>query len=239
LEKTIITYPELIHKLRAIKEKGYIKTHRKGQTGIGKTLEDLLGIKENNVPGPNAAMIELKSTRKNVSSMVTLFTKQPQPRGANIMLLERFGYMSARENDRKELHTTVNAQLFNQLKGKPGFKINIKVNRIELVNINNEVLGYWNKETLKGCFETKLPKLLFVKAETRGKGVNEEFWYNEAWLLSGFVFDRFIEALKQRIILVDIRIGQFPDGRTHDHGTGFRIFPDKLDLCFEYREKII
>ena len=68
----MITYPELIEKLREIKEMVYIKTHRAGTTGIGKTLEDLLGIKENNIPGPNAAMIELKSARKNVKSMLTL-----------------------------------------------------------------------------------------------------------------------------------------------------------------------
>lgn len=57
----MIGYDELIQKLKAIKEMGYIKTHRSGNTGIGKTLEDLLGIKENNIPGPNAAMVELKS----------------------------------------------------------------------------------------------------------------------------------------------------------------------------------
>jgi len=31
---------------------GFIKTHRTGYTGIGKTLEDLLGIIENNISGP-------------------------------------------------------------------------------------------------------------------------------------------------------------------------------------------
>jgi len=73
----MITYPELIERLKAItiKEKGYIKTHRKGNTGIGKTLEDLLGITENNIPGPNTAMIELKSARKNVSSMLNIIHK--------------------------------------------------------------------------------------------------------------------------------------------------------------------
>jgi len=83
----MITYPELIEKLKEIKEMGYIKTHRAGTTGIGKTLEDLLGIKENNIPGPNAAMIELKSARKNVSSMLTLFTKSPLPQRSNSVLL--------------------------------------------------------------------------------------------------------------------------------------------------------
>jgi len=52
-------YQQIIKKLKAIKKMGYIETHRAGNTGIGKTLEDLLSIKENNVPGPNASFIEL------------------------------------------------------------------------------------------------------------------------------------------------------------------------------------
>ncbi len=81
--------------------------------------------------------------------------------------------------------------------------------------------------------------MLYVKAEAKGSGSKEEFWFNEAWLLSGFNFTNFLALLRDGIILVDIRIGQYPDGRPHDHGTGFRVFPDKLDLCFEHREKIM
>jgi len=232
-------YRELVKKLKKIKLRGYIKTYRAGNTGIGKTLEDLLGIKENNIPGPNAKMIELKSARKNASSMLTLFTKSPLPPKANSVLLERFGYESARGNKRKELHTTVNAMEYNQLKGRSGFKINMRKNRVNLITAENEVVGYWDEETLKNSFERKLPKLLYVKAEARGKGPNEKFWFNEAWLLSGFNFGNFLNLLKEGIILVDIRIGQYPNGRPHDHGTGFRVVPDKLDLCFSHRKKII
>lgn len=235
----MLGYDELVNKLKEIKERGYIKTRRLGDTGIGKTLEDLLGIEENNVPGPNAEMIELKSARKNASSMLTLFTKSPLPPKANSVLLERFGYESARDNKRKELHTTVNAMEYNQLKGRPGFKINMQKDRINLITTENEVVGYWDEETLKNSFERKLPKLLYVKAEARSKGPNEEFWFNEAWLLSGFNFSNFLNLLKERVILVDIRIGQYPDGRPHDHGTGFRVLPDKLDLCFSHKEKIM
>lgn len=202
-------------------------------------MEDLLGIKENNIPGPNAAMIELKSARKNVSSMLTLFTKSPLPQKANSVLLEKFGYESARGNKRKEFHTTVNAKEFNTLKGKAGFKIELKSDRVNLVIAEGEVVGYWDKVTLETSFERKLKKLLYVKAEARGKGSNEEFWFNEAWLLSGFNFDSFCHLLEEGVILVDIRIGQYPNGKPHDHGTGFRVFPDKLDLCFEHREKIM
>jgi hypothetical protein len=234
-----MNFHELIKKLKSVKEMCYVKTHRAGNTGIGKTLEDLLGITENNVPGPNAAMIELKSARKNVSSMLTLFTKSPLPSRANSILLEEFGYVSTKKQGTKRLETTVNAINYNQLKGEPGFKIDIQEDRINLIDINNEILGYWDKEILKKSFERKLPKLLYVKAETRGKGIEEEFWFNEAWLLSGFSFDNLLKLLKEGNILVDIRIGQYPDGRPHDHGTGFRVFPDKLDLCFSHRERII
>lgn len=171
--------------------------------------------------------------------MLTLFTKSPLPKKANSVLLQKFGYESARGNKRKELHTTVNTTGFNQLKGRPGFKLEIQGDRINLINIQGEILGYWDKETLKKYFERKLPKLLYVKADAQGKGPDEEFWFNEAWLLSGFDFDNFLKLLKERTILVDIRIGQYPDGRPHDHGTGFRILPAKLDLCFEHRKRIM
>ncbi|HOV22324.1 MAG TPA: hypothetical protein PLW95_06570 [bacterium] len=40
-------------------------------------------------------------------------------------------------------------------------------------------------------------------------------------------------------MLVDIRIGQYSNGKKHDHGTGFRVLPSKLDLCFKHREKVL
>lgn len=234
-----ITYSKLIAKLKDVKKSGFIKTHRSGNTGVGKTLEDLLGIKENNIPGPNAKMIELKSARKSASSMTTLLTLAPLPKSSNSKILERFGYLSSRGNNRKELHTTVNALDFNTIKGNIGFKVDVKKNIVNLVTCEKEVVCYWDKETLKIAFERKLPKILYVKADARGSGSDEEFWFNEAWLLSGFDFDNFVKLLKDGIILVDIRIGQYPNGRTHDHGTGFRVFPDKLDLCFSNRKRII
>jgi len=232
-------YNELIQKLKKINKMGWVRTHRSGYTGIGKTLEDLLGITENNIPGPNAAMIELKSARRNGSSMLTLFTKSPLPPHANSILLKKFGYPSTTKQKTKRLETTVNAKNFNKIKGKKGFKLSIKKDRVNLITTSNEIVGYWDKETLKNSFERKLPKLLYVKADSQGKGPNEKFWFNEAWLLSGFDFNNFVKLLKDGVILVDIRIGQYPDGKPHDHGTGFRIFPDKLDLCFSHRQKII
>lgn len=246
-------YYELLEKIKDLKSKGYITTHRAGPTGIGKTLEDLLGIQENNIPGPNGRMIELKSGRKDSNSMLTLFTKSPMPEGCNTVLLQRFGYPSKRGNDRIELHTTLIGGKFNKIKGKTGLKLRIAENKIELVApasdspsladvpdvFELDVLGYWEKQTLRDYFERKLPKLLYVKASIRGGGMSEEFWYDEAWLLSGFSFESLARSIEQGIVKVDIRIGQYPDGRSHDHGTAFRVKSDSLDLCFSGRERVV
>ena len=69
----IYTKPALIEKLKEISAMGWIPNARKGNSGgIGNTLEDLLGIKENNLPIPNAAEWELKAQRLNSSSLTTL-----------------------------------------------------------------------------------------------------------------------------------------------------------------------
>lgn len=233
-------YSELVDQLPELKERGYIKTHKAGDTGIGKTLEDLLGIDENNFAGPNGHNTELKSGRKDSNSMLTLFTKSPLPARINRQLVETFGRPT--DKGKKVLHSTINAVSRNTLFGKPGFKIIIQRSRIE---INHEKYGdlptpYWNNINLKSAFNRKYPQyLLYVKADFRGRGVNEEFHYNAAWLMSGFNFKRFIELLMSGQIRIDIRLGQYPDGKLHDHGTAFRVKPNDLELCFSKRERIL
>ena len=233
----MLGYRKMLDRLRRLKKAGYVQTHRIGNTGIGKTLEDLLGIKENNIPGPNGRMIELKSARKNAKSMLTLFTKSPLPAKANTALVNALGYSV--NGGRKELHTTLNARSYNRLKGKIGLKIGIRNNKLLILDSNGKQYGYWDEKTLMASFQRKLPKIVYVKADVKGKGSSEEFWFNEVWLLSGFSFRNFIKLLKQGIVLVDIRIGQYSNGKAHDHGTGFRVHPNKLELCFSTRKKVL
>lgn len=73
-KQIIYTKPALIAKLKEISAIGFVPNARKGNHGgIGNTLEDLLGIKENNLPIPNAAEWELKAQRLNSTSLTTLF----------------------------------------------------------------------------------------------------------------------------------------------------------------------
>lgn len=233
------TLDETLQRLQELESKGYIRTHRRGQTGIGKTLEDLLEIEENNIALANTTFAEVKSARKGSQSMLTLFTKSPLPPKANTNLLDKFGYVTPLSKGRKILHTTVKATEYNMLKGKAGFKIDARKDKLSLVSTSGEELGYWDESTLKESFENKLLHVLYVLADSRGEGKDEEFWFNEAWLLSGFDFEGFMNAVRGGVVCVDTRIGQYPDGTTHDHGTGFRVFPDKLNLCFSRRQTLL
>jgi hypothetical protein len=109
----ITTLNDFIREYTKIKNMGWITTHRSGPTGIGKTLEDLLGIPENNYHEPDFGEYELKSCRLDSNSMLTMFTQTPQPARANTYLREKYGYFSnAYDNDEKVLHATLTASRF-------------------------------------------------------------------------------------------------------------------------------
>src|SRR5436309_5594409 len=92
----IYTKQSLTDKLKGIANKGWISNARNGNHGgIGNTLEDLLGIKENNLPIPNAAEWELKTQRLATSSLTTLFHTEPSPQALQLvpkMLLPKYGW---------------------------------------------------------------------------------------------------------------------------------------------------
>lgn len=69
---------ELNKKLYAIKKKGWHQTLRKGSGGIGKTLETLLGKKEDSNPLPDYKHFEIKTKKYGSISYITLFSITPQ-----------------------------------------------------------------------------------------------------------------------------------------------------------------
>ena len=96
----ITTLAEFIEKYIQICNMGWIKTHRQGPTGIGKTLEDLLGIIENNIDGPDFGDYELKSCRLDSNSMLTIFTKTPHPKGAANTLIRNGQFTDYQYSDK-------------------------------------------------------------------------------------------------------------------------------------------
>jgi len=90
------TKEELVTKLKEIADKGWIPNARDGNHGgIGNTLEDLLGIEENNLPIPNASEWELKTQKLGTASLTTIFHIEPSPRAVGFVpqiLLPKYGW---------------------------------------------------------------------------------------------------------------------------------------------------
>lgn len=239
--------------IKQIEMKGFILSHRSGDTGVGKTLEDVLGVEENSVQAADLGEVELKATRRESNSKITLFTKSPKKRGVNSSVLRaRYGYQTdesrALNPNINILHTQVNGREFNTLNGEPFLKLTERDDRLYLEHATDGILEdvYWEQEQLKESFDKKYPskKLYHVEAESKREADGtESFHYCEAYSLEDFSAERLIEGLKSGELDVDIRLGIYASGqrkgKPHDNGTAIRVSSKKLDECFEKKRKLL
>ena len=209
---------ELKDKLSEINQMGYVVSKRKGNTGIGYTLETLLGIKENNLRTPDFENIELKSQRKDASNRVTMFTfnrgvwkiKQRE-------LIEKYGYIDT--NGRHSLYCTVDTRTNNQ-----GLFVKVEQENIRLYHLDGSLIAEWHGERLIKTFINKMPALIIVNADTRiNSDEKEEFWFNEAFYLTQPNEDNLLDLIRKDIIIVDVRMHLKENKAVRNHGTGFRI----------------
>lgn len=230
-----MTLEELVEKLKKVKEIGFIQTVRAHDGGVGNTLEFLLGIKENNIRLPDIGEMEIKAKRIESSSMLTLASKSPLPRGVNKNLFQSYSHIA--EDGIRKLYTTIYGSRTNP----QGFRVVFDKDKLILQNKNN-ITAFWQADLLLEGLKTKADKILLVYAETRGKKgmVSEKFHYVEAYLLSGLNLEKFKKALEAGKLKFDIRIGADKTGGKigvyHDHGTAIRISKqDYLELYEEHR----
>ncbi|MEA2031327.1 MAG: MvaI/BcnI family restriction endonuclease [candidate division Zixibacteria bacterium] len=244
----MIDRERIVDEFKRIKDLGFIKSRRSHNTGIGKTFEDYLGVDENNLKDPDYAGFEVKSQRQITDSYLTLFTKSPSfPKGANAVLKDTFGKPDDKIPDVKVLHTSIFGDKFNTYINRFGFKLNVNDNneRVELIakslsdsNII-EADVYWTFDDLKACIDNKLKALFVVLADSKAIDGTEYFHYTNAKVYIDFRFDKFISAIINGTIMFDIRIGAYRTpgksnyGKTHDHGSGFRIRRENLPDLFK------
>jgi len=244
----------LKEKLSDIHRMGYVVSLRKGNTGIGYTLETLLGVAENNLRSPDFGNIELKETLLGVAennlrspdfgnielksrrikstSLLTLFTfnysiwKIQQE-----ALIQQYGY---HKDGRWALYTTVKSKPNNR-----GFYIKVEQDYVRLYHEDGLCAIEWQLEGLIDDLKSKLSNVLLVEAESRKSGENEEFWYKEAYLLTGIIVEKFLEYIKNGTIAIDLRMHINKNGAVRNHGTGFRLHRRYLDSCFKNTEKLL
>lgn len=234
LPELFMDLPELQEKLKNIKSRGYVKSLRCNDTGIGHTLETMLGIEENNLQMPDIGEIELKSQRRHAKSKITLFTLD---KGAWLRrqfdIIADYGYLDSQ--GRMALKQT----LIIDMKSRQ-LTLEIEGEKLQIRHEDGEILAEWFSKELITKFESKMPSLVLVIADTRKSSNNiEEFHYNEAYLLEKPSGRKFIELVKKGRIVVDLRMHQKDKNTVRNHGTGFRIEEKYLKDCFARKEQII
>jgi hypothetical protein len=206
-----------------IKKLGWVKSHRKGPTGIGQTLEQLLGFTENNIALPDLGSVELKAHRIGSSSMITLFTFS---RKAWIMkpleAVRKYG--TPDENKRLGLYFTM-----SRTPNSMGLFLHIEPTKISVRHISGEVIAEWELNTLTERFMKKIPGLVLVSAFNEMRGDIEWFKFDRAQLLTATSTDIIKNQLWAGNILFDVRMDTRP---THNE-LRYLVKSDLLQWSFK------
>lgn len=259
----LYTKDDLIKKLKQLAEMGWVLNGRFGNHGgIGNTLEDFLGITENNLPIPNAAEWELKTQRANTSSLTTLFHMEPSPRAIGFVpkvLLPLYGwphqeagttYKAGEMSFRQTIHGLSHSDRGFIVKiDRTAKKVLISFNAIKISERHAKWLSevkervglgelnpqpYWGFDDLEHKAGTKLLNCFYIQADVKEEKGKEYYWYRKAQMLQKFNFEGLLEALEKGAMLVDF------DARTgHNHGTKFRLRQNHLPMLYKQVNTVV
>lgn len=240
---SVYTKAELTRKLLEIQKKGWIKitAHRQDKDGgLGNTLEDLLGVPENNIPLADYGEFELKTHRSKSNSLISLFRFEPKPGRVIPYLVEKYGWpLHTYGPKERSLRVDIDAASFSER----GFiaRINRRLRRVELhfdsSKVPNEIvyknwlkevkakvglgdlkpIPYWTFEDLENKIKAKIRNMVYVTVETSYEGRAQKMRVAKAVLLRGASLSRFLDGIRKGWLQIEL------NARTHhNHGTAFR-----------------
>jgi hypothetical protein len=233
---------DLLARLRDISAEGFIETLRDGDTGIGFTLETLLGIEANSSKAPDFHGIELKAGRISAvgtqGNRANLFAQVPDWSASALKssyaILQAHGYFDPKIGG-KRLYVTV--------KNKPNaqglyFEITEASRILEVLALRPdafapEKVAQWSLQFLEGRLKEKHRKTFWVKAmsERRTNG-KEAFHYRFAEFTRDPLLANFAPLIELGTITMDFTIKTTPSGGSKDKGYLFKIHPSDLGLLF-------
>lgn len=234
---------ELRKKFLEICNLGWVKSFRKGSTGIGYTFESLLGKSEDALCLPDYNGIEIKTHRKNSRSYVHLFNYNPIGDSSYelMRLFNAYSYPHTSNKHFNVLHAKVYCNYIKDV-GK-NYKFSLEVDeinrRIYLLVFSRygifiEKKSYWTFETLKEKLYSKLRYLAYVEADYKYQNGHEYFKYSKITFYTLKDFDCFIRLIKSSKIKVSFFISGKNEnsGCINSHGASFSIKPENLNLLF-------
>lgn len=230
---------ELTSQLRLICGMGFVRSTTNSDSGVGDTLESLLGIRRNSSRNPDFMGIELKTSRASTSNRSNLFSAVPEWSLSELknskQLVEAFGYLP-HGSDLKALQVTVSSKpnpqtLFFSVNEAGG----LIENRHKVLSVPNPAV-VWKIATLQSSLADKHKDTFWIRANRRETGGWEEFHYTKATVTTSPVVANFSLLVETGAITMDYTISEKRrvDGsrRMRDHGYLWKIRPADLDLLF-------
>src|SRR3989339_1947951 len=227
-----ITLKKIKQNLFKIKKLGYVKSLRSGPTGVGYTLETLLKIKENNISSPDLGEIELKSQREKHTGMTTLFTFNNKAWKTDpLVAVKKYG--SKDKDNRIGLYYTMGMK-----PNSTGLFLFVDEKAISVRHIDGKIIAIWQLSEIEKRFEAKVKNVLLVKAKVEERDGVEYFLFDRARLLSHGTTQAILKnQFENGNLLVDLRLHD-AGTMARNHGTGFRVYENKLEDLYEKVEEI-
>lgn len=227
----------LLRLLRGISALGHVNSLRAGDTGVGYTLETMLGIDANSRLDADYEGIEIKASRSRypaerrppTNGHATLFAKTPEwhPIGSRQALLDRHGYVDA--GGRWSLYMSIYAHRPNP----QGWRLEFDAKRPWLVaERHTEPQVYWDLNVLAKRLKEKHQETVFVTAHTIREGPAELFRYDQVVHCKDARLTNFLTLIDQRVAFHDFAMHRRPDGSPRDHGFLFRLNKSALPRLF-------
>lgn len=227
---------ELLSHLRRINHMGWVPTLRKGDTGVGMTLETLLGIDANASKKPDFKGIELKSkrsTKRALRNRSTLFSQVPDWNQSPIKtaqaLLEQYGYTREGE-DNLRLYNTVKSSVSNSQGHR--LRLNSAGGKLDLIHGPSDLgVLVWDLEKLHSRLLEKHAETFWVEAEAKMIDGLEHFRYYSVTHTRRPLPANFDALIETGTISVDLTLKELPS-RIRDHGYLFKLPPAQLSALF-------
>jgi hypothetical protein len=221
---------ELLGKLRTIARMGWVASQRVGDTGIGFTLESLLGIPANSNRAPDYRGIELKSARRS-GGRNNLFAKTPDwsrsPVVGSADLLARHGYHAA-EKGRRQLFATV----YGTHTTPGGFSLDVGDIDTWLTR-SGDRLAVWSNAELRHSLQSKHASTFWVKAASRFQpDGSEEFAFESVRYTRAPIVSAFVPLMRTGGITVDLTCFEQADGAPKDKGYLWKVTSTAFGALF-------
>lgn len=227
-----MTLDEFKIALDSLRQSGFVKTLRRGPTGIGYTLEILLKLKENNLALPDIDQIELKSHRRGSYALITVFTFNREVwRVAPLDAIRRFG--TPDKNPEKAGRLGLYVRLSVRGRTKTGLGLEVTDDLVTAKHFaSGVVIAEWTMNSIIEQLFTKAPALLLVTAHREFRGDIEWFHYSHARLYEYPIREQIPLLLQESKAKIDLRLHD-AGSVARNHGTGFRMSERYLSRLYK------